>query len=74
MAKKKTSKPSPRCLVRGCNTVAEIRGVCKPCYRAMRYRVELDLTTWDKLEKEGVILPGHGPKKPSAFAKQFDGG
>jgi len=46
-----------KCMTSSCNRWAATRGVCTRCYSKMYYYVKVKLSTWDKLQSDGKILP-----------------
>ena len=56
------------CIIPGCHRPqSSYRGLCMVCYSKARKYVELNHTTWEKLEAQGLALPATDP-----FTKAFD--
>jgi thymidine kinase len=52
------------CMVANCDRPREVRGICASCYRSASRKVRLNETTWDELEKLGIVLASkHGTTK-----------
>lgn len=58
MAGIKVNELQQKCLVPFCdNRTIHIRGLCKTCYLTMAQMVHRKKTTYERLEKDGKILP-----------------
>lgn len=60
--------PHDPCLIAGCETIRTGhnrggRGVCRRCYLAFAYLVRTGQTTWDELERKGLVLAKSLPFK-----------
>ena len=53
---------SKKCL--HCDRIPRTRGCCAPCYDRLHLLVQKGLTTFEKLEREGKVLP---PKNNKAM-------
>jgi len=45
------------CLIKGCDNLAHTRGLCPKHYQKYVYRVKKGKTSWEELERLGLILP-----------------
>jgi hypothetical protein len=48
---------SKKCRIAACRGKAKTRDVCDSCYRAARRAVIAGETTWEDLERAGVVSP-----------------
>ncbi|MDE2469450.1 MAG: hypothetical protein KGL35_12065, partial [Bradyrhizobium sp.] len=54
---------SPLCIVPDCTRPAKMRGVCASCYQNASKLIQRGGTTWEELERLGLVRPPHaGPK------------
>lgn len=58
--KKEKVNEKPKCSIANCSGVSVVRGVCPSCYSAVSVRVKSGMTTWEELERLGIVK---SPKK-----------
>jgi len=51
------TKNKASCLKPDCGREAVRRGLCNSCYQTVLRLIMLGMTTWDKLQHEGKVLP-----------------
>jgi hypothetical protein len=56
--KEKSSSP-PACIVPNCLRPAKLRGVCASCYQNASKLIQRGGTTWEELERLGLVKPRH---------------
>lgn len=54
------AKRKGKCRGEGCESTAEYRGLCNGCYRSLWHMVNRGETTWEELEKLGIVAVSHG--------------
>lgn len=59
------------CMIEGCGNRAAIRGLCRSCHNRATALVKDGETTWEELEKMGLIAPSQR-KRTSAFSAMFE--
>lgn len=66
------SKASRQCMVKACNGIPIVRGLCHQCYtRALRL-VNMHKTTWAELERMGLARAPRTRAKKAAFDVAFE--
>lgn len=58
-ASSSSSSNSPTCMVPGCDRPAKLRGVCQSCYQNAAKLIQRGGTTWEELQKFGLVRPRH---------------
>ena len=68
------SDENKTCLMPGCDSEAEIRGICKSCYQASARLVRQGETTWEILEERGLVLKAAPGRTRSAAHQAITSG
>lgn len=58
-SKESSATSQPLCIVPNCTRPAKLRGVCASCYQNASKLIQRGGTTWEELERLGLVRPRH---------------
>lgn len=61
-----------QCMVKACNGIPIVRGLCHQCYTRASRLVSMGKTTWPELERLGLARAPRSRAKKAAFDVAFE--